>query len=78
MKKYPTKTIFTLLIALLGIQGAFAQVPSGASTITGKISGVIIDSLTQKPVDYATVGLGRSGSTKTTNGSLSDEKGVLR
>jgi len=78
MKKYPMKTIFTLLIALLGIQGAFAQVPSGASTITGKISGVIIDSLTQKPVDYATVGLGRSGSTKTTNGSLSDEKGVFK
>lgn len=72
------KYFFSVLFAFIGIQASFAQVPSGSASITGKISGVIIDSLTQKPVDYATVGLGRSGSTKTTNGSLSDEKGVFK
>ncbi len=74
------KRIFLLIIlsplSYIGIVSA--QGPSGAPSITGKISGIIIDSLTQKPVDYATVALGRSGSTKTTNGSLTDEKGVFK
>lgn len=78
MKHLAMKTIFSILFSFIIIQTSFAQVPSGGASITGKISGVIIDSLTQKPVDYATVGLGRSGSTKTTNGSLSDEKGVFK
>lgn len=50
----------------------------GGSSITGRISGVIIDSLTKKPVDYATVALGRSGSTKNTNGALTDDKGEFK
>ena len=58
---------------------ATAQGPGGAGTsIVGKISGVIIDSLSKKPVDYATVALGRSGAAKTTNGSLTDDKGSFK
>ncbi|HYK76415.1 MAG TPA: TonB-dependent receptor [Daejeonella sp.] len=67
--------LFTL-ISTVGI--AAAQAPGGGSSIVGRVSGVIIDSLSQKPVDYATIALGRSGSTKTTNGSLTDEKGAFR
>ncbi len=69
--------LITLVSSFTGI--VFAQGPgAGTPTITGKISGIIIDSLTQKPVDYATISLGRSGSTKTTNGSLTDEKGYFK
>ena len=59
----------------------YAQFPgSGAtqSTIVGRISGIVIDSLTQKPVDYATISLSRNGQTKSTNGSLADGKGVFK
>ncbi len=73
------KRIFLLGILISCITSTFAQSPAGtAPTITGRISGVIIDSLTKKPVDYATVALGRSGATKTTNGSLADEKGSFK
>lgn len=68
--------LFTL-ISYIGL--AAAKGPAGAGpVITGRITGVIIDSLSQKPVDYATVALGRSGATKTTNGSLTDEKGSFK
>jgi ferric enterobactin receptor len=59
----------------------YAQFPgTGAApqTIVGKISGTIIDSLTQKPVDYATISLSRNGQTKSTNGALADEKGAFK
>lgn len=72
------KYLSILLISLFLTNAAWAQIPSGGTNITGRISGTIIDSLTQKPVDYATVGVGRSGSTKITNGSLSDEKGLFK
>lgn len=52
--------------------------PGGGPSIAGRISGVIIDSLTKQPVDYATISLGRSGSTKNTNGALTDEKGAFK
>jgi ferric enterobactin receptor len=58
----------------------YAQFPGGGSqiTITGKITGIIIDSLTKKPVDYATISLSRSGQTKATNGTLADDKGSFK
>ena len=55
-----------------------AQMPGGAPAITGRISGVIIDSLTNKAVDYATIGLGRVSSSKNTNGALTDAKGAFK
>ncbi len=74
------KKVVVLIIALCCAGATFAQMPGGASgpSIVGKISGQIIDSLTQKPVDYATVSMGRAGSTKNTNGALSDEKGSFK
>jgi ferric enterobactin receptor len=39
---------------------------------------IILDSVTRTPIDYATVALGRSGSTKSTNGALTDEKGAFK
>ncbi|WP_395625863.1 carboxypeptidase-like regulatory domain-containing protein, partial [Daejeonella sp.] len=71
---------FLLIITLIsGINFASAQgMGAAAPAVTGRISGTIIDSLTSKPIDYATISLGRTGSVKTTNGSLSDEKGSFK
>jgi ferric enterobactin receptor len=70
-----------LLIALtsyLGLAAAQSPMGGGGTSITGRISGSIIDSLSGKAVDYATIAIGRSGSAKTTNGSLTDEKGAFK
>jgi len=72
------KRIF-LLIAFFGaILSAQAQIPSTGSTIKGRISGTIIDSITKKPVDYATISLSRSGGKAILNGTLTDEKGNFK
>lgn len=44
----------------------------------GKISGVIIDSLSKQPVDFATVALEKWTDSKSVNGSISDEKGNFK
>ena len=73
------KRLLLLLTLISYIGVAAAQGPAGTGTgITGRISGVIIDSLTKKPVDYATVALGRTGATKSTNGSMTDDKGSFK
>ncbi len=74
------KHIFLLLTLISSIHIASAQGIGGmgAPSITGKISGTIIDSISQKPVDYATVALSRAGSTKSTNGALTDTKGSFK
>jgi len=73
------RLLFTIL-SLVGFNVAIAQIPGGggAPSIVGRISGQVIDSLTQKPIDYASVGLGRSSSTKFTNGGLTDAKGSFK
>ena len=72
---------FLVLIALFtGISFASAQGMGGAAapSVTGRISGIVLDSLSAKPIDYATVSMGRAGSVKTTNGALTDEKGAFK
>lgn len=74
------KRLFLLLTILSGISMASAQGIGGAGvpSVTGKISGIILDSLTRTPIDYATIAMGRAGSTKSTNGALTDEKGSFK
>src|SRR5690349_19458740 len=72
------KHLFIAILSLLSLNSAIAQMPGGAPTITGRISGTVIDSLTKKPVDYASVALGRATSTKSTNGALTDAKGSFK
>ena len=50
----------------------------GGSTTVGKISGNVIDSLTKKPMDYASVGLYRSGGKAPITGVITDEKGNFK
>jgi outer membrane receptor protein involved in Fe transport len=49
-----------------------------AQSITGKITGTIIDSVTREVLSYATVALRREGSTKDINGTLTDDKGIFK
>lgn len=74
------KRLYILFLLILASNVIFAQFPGGAPTtsIVGKISGTIIDSVSQKPVDYATISLSRSTQTKSTNGSLADDKGAFK
>jgi ferric enterobactin receptor len=73
------KRLLLGLIVIFGTVSVKAQIPAaGGNSIKGRISGVILDSLSGKPVDYATVSLGRSGSTKNINGSLTDDKGSFK
>ncbi len=73
--------LYPLLILLFTIPsfGQFggmggAQGPS----ITGKITGSIIDSNTRDIVEFATIALRRKGSTKDINGTLTDDKGDFK
>ncbi|MEJ7778479.1 MAG: TonB-dependent receptor [Daejeonella sp.] len=70
-----------LLISIISYAGMVSAQSLGgaaASTVTGRITGTILDSATRKPVDYATVALGRAGTAKNTNGALTDEKGSFK
>jgi outer membrane receptor protein involved in Fe transport len=67
-------SLFTITLA------ARAQFPGGGggSSVTGRISGLVVDSVTKKPIDYATISLFRSGGKAPLNGVVSDEKGNFR
>jgi outer membrane receptor protein involved in Fe transport len=75
------KRILLLFISLITISSAKAQFPmAGAAakvTVTGRITAVILDSVTNKPVDYATVSLIKVKDNKSVNGGLTDEKGKV-
>ncbi|MBB5397492.1 outer membrane beta-barrel family protein [Mucilaginibacter sp. AK015] len=71
------KRVLLLIIVICATVSAKAQfgVGGGGSSVVGKISGTVIDSLTKKPVDYATISLFKSGAKAPINGVLTDEKG---
>src|ERR1700759_5165186 len=71
------KRFYILISILCSFITANAQL-GGGPTIVGKISGTLIDSVTKKPVDYASVTLYRSGGKAQIDGVLSDEKGNFK
>jgi outer membrane receptor protein involved in Fe transport len=74
------KRLFILIAIFCSVLSAKAQfgVGGGGSTVVGRISGTLIDSLTKKPVDYASVGIFRSTGKSPINGVLTDEKGNFK
>ncbi|EHQ25253.1 TonB-dependent receptor domain-containing protein [Mucilaginibacter paludis] len=72
------KKLFTLIIILLITTAVKAQLGGGTTGVVGKISGIVIDSITRKPLDYATVSIYRSGGRAPLNGVLTDEKGSFK
>src|SRR5690625_5371539 len=65
------------IFLLLAIPIAFAQMPGGggSTSIVGKITGTVIDSVSGDPVEFATVVLHQSGSDAVVDGTISDELG---
>jgi len=73
------KRFYILIAILTSFITAKAQFGvGGGSSIVGKISGTIIDSLSKKPMDYASVGLYRSGGKSPITGVITDEKGNFK
>lgn len=73
------KNTLLLVAALLFSSYMKAQMPGGGNApLMGKISGVVVDSLSQKPLDYVTVALARAGTNKNINGALTDDKGSFK
>lgn len=74
------KRFYIIIAILCSFVTAQAQVGlgGGGSTTVGKISGNVIDSLTKKPMDYASVGLYRSGGKAPITGVITDEKGNFK
>lgn len=75
------KRIVLLFVGLIMMLGAKAQFPMmGAPAkkmVPGKITAVILDSISKKPIDYATISLIRVKDNKSVNGAVTDERGRL-
>ncbi|MGB4399234.1 MAG: TonB-dependent receptor [Daejeonella sp.] len=67
-----------LFISTLGTASAQGLGAPAAATVTGRISGTILDSVSRQPIDYATIALSRAGTTRSTNGALTDDKGSFK
>ena len=76
------KKLLLICAALLMMMNANAQFPmmgggNAAPKVTGRISATILDSLTKQPVEYATVSLINTKTSKPVNGALTDAKGKV-
>ncbi|WP_411275323.1 TonB-dependent receptor domain-containing protein [Daejeonella sp.] len=75
MKRILLLLAFISSIGAVSAQGLGAAAPAA---VTGRITGSIVDSVTRTPIDYATIAVGRAGTTRSTNGALTDEKGSFK
>ncbi|MES2827269.1 MAG: TonB-dependent receptor [Bacteroidota bacterium] len=76
------KRIILLLAGLGMITAAKAQFPMGGGVpqkpkVVGRITAVVLDSATKKPVDYASIALTNTTTKKSVNGGVTDEKGKV-
>ncbi|RYY32219.1 MAG: TonB-dependent receptor [Sphingobacteriaceae bacterium] len=74
------KRFYILLLFICSVVTANAQIGlgGGGSSIVGRISGKVIDSLTKKPLEYATVSIYRAGGKAPITGVLTDDKGNFK
>ena len=72
--KIEMKKLFLLLLVVFFTQGGFSQTNTDEAA-KGKITGVIIDSATAQPIEYASIGLLPEDGTKEINGTTTDSKG---
>ncbi|GAA4330572.1 outer membrane beta-barrel family protein [Mucilaginibacter gynuensis] len=72
------KRIYIILLLICTVISAKAQLGGGGSGLTGRISGTVIDSLSKKPLDYATISLFNSGGNSPITGVLTDDKGNFK
>ena len=76
------KLLFTLVFSAILVLTAKAQYQGpangGTPSVVGRISGTVVDSITKKPIDYATVGLFAGDGKSPINGVVTDEKGNFK
>ncbi|MDB5021498.1 MAG: TonB-dependent receptor [Pedobacter sp.] len=79
-RKFIKSTILILIgmVAWAGTVRAQVAGPSRPNGASGTVSGTVIDSLTKKPVDYATVSVFKLGTSTPLTGGLTDVKGVFQ
>ena len=78
--------LLTLSLTLIIGTNLIAQRPGGgnwggggsSSSITGKISGILVDSTSNQPVEFATIVLVDAKMGKEVNGTITDEKGEFK
>src|SRR6185312_11864223 len=68
------KKLFLLLLLIFVAKNGFSQT-SNDEAAKGKITGVIIDSASTQPIEYASIGLLPEDGTKEINGTTTDGKG---
>jgi hypothetical protein len=69
---------FYILITILFFATTTRAQLGGPATVVGKISGVVLDSVTKKPLDYATIAVFRSKGKVPLNGAVTDGKGSFK
>lgn len=69
--------IFAVFAITLQAKAQFGLGGGQKTTITGRITALIIDSATKTPIDYATVSLIRIKDNKSVNGAVTDAKGKV-
>ena len=77
MKKWYLLSLMLATNIIIYAQG-FGGVGQGASAIKGKVTGLLIDSVSNAPVEFATVVLLDSKTDKEINGTVTDEKGQFK
>ena len=78
MKKSLLLLLLTVLTSCLFAQGPpFSRTPQGPS-IKGRISGTVMDSITQAPVEFATIELLDTSGQKQITGDITDDKGHFK
>ena len=70
--------IIAIICSFLTAAKAQLGIGGGGPKIVGRISGTLVDSVTKKPVDYASVGLYHSGGKSPITGVITDEKGNFK
>ncbi|NJL76731.1 MAG: TonB-dependent receptor [Saprospiraceae bacterium] len=77
MKKWYLLSLMLIANSIIFAQG-FGGVGQGSSAIKGKVTGLLIDSVSNAPVEFATVVLLDSKTDKEINGTVTDEKGQFK
>lgn len=73
------RLLFFLFIAIpITANGQRNGAPGAANSITGSIAGILMDSVTRTPIEYAAIGILDDVSGKVVNGGLSDDRGAFR
>lgn len=64
---------------MLKANAQFSMMGAGPAKpkVTGKITAIVLDSLTKKPIDYASISLTKVTDNKSVNGGVTDEKGKV-